>query len=772
MEVYKARSYREFLQLGLSSRSCFLVNEQPLQYTVPTCDSAWFKTPVDKCNLTGKWEKYDEDIERACSSNTRLKDRVLNTKTEQLYKNLFCAICNINYPVYTLNCEIRCPSFTEPLQSVILRGEYDDIMFNSQTCSSEQKWDSSSKKCITEIDERESDPPFSVLISLGSQSREPPDQNFTSFQNCVHDGGWIDPDGTCHPWRCSPGKILLNGNCSTAIAGIRGLGYRLRLLYRPRVLQMTKHKFISDLVHLNTTQVYLRAFEEKIKRIITETVADFDLSFTAVVNESSLGLRTPSEARPEKTNTLDTNSNATEKTIQLEYFIVQGYLVATQNRSRDDFEHFINEMLVTKSMTLRISGNLTLKLLPGVIHHEQNEVTDCNYIERSGLLCLSSAERSRDSLSKTILKVRHLFLETRPVLNCPYIIFEKFIIGKHHSKGPFRLTVKLAFRTASITFGKRKNLNLLSVEDISTLLVCQDLLSSKTDNNRRYIKRVQYILTLTCLSVSMMSLILTTMTYILFSELRNDAGMNNIFLCISLLLAQASLLAGYHVNEHGSYICILLGISIHYFWLSMFCWCFTCCFHMFRTFTSKTLRSVSVPQSKRRLCIKVLACSAAPALFVAVVITTSLLTSRGQHTGYGHTKCYLDSGLLTFITFIAPLCFILFCNFLFFIITVIKIRGVRKLQSRANVIKTSDQNDLIVYLKLSTVTGTFWVLMIIAEATDNDPLRFIAIFMNGLQGVFIFLSFICNKRVLQMLLHGIRTSHETSSPAPTDVTIL
>ncbi|GFO46555.1 G-protein coupled receptor mth [Plakobranchus ocellatus] len=55
-------------------------------------------------------------------------------------------------------------------------------------------------------------------------------------------------------------------------------------------------------------------------------------------------------------------------------------------------------------------------------------------------------------------------------------------------------------------------------------------------------------------------------------------------------------------------------------------------------------------------------------------------------------------------------------------------------------------------LNLHCSPGCFWALAIIAEYLDNFPLRIVAIILNGLQGVFIFWSYICNKRVLHLYL--------------------
>lgn len=147
---------------------------------------------------------------------------------------------------------------------------------------------------------------------------------------------------------------------------------------------------------------------------------------------------------------------------------------------------------------------------------------------------------------------------------------------------------------------------------------------------------------------------------------------------------------------------------------------------------------------------RIVLCSLIPGLIVTGTIVTNYSISRGKFIGYGRITCFLGTPLLVVITLVIPLCLILLANFIFFSITIVKIYNVRKLHTTT--FRKDDQNNLFVYIKLSSLTGIFWILSVISEATDNNPLRFIAIALNGLQGVFIFGSYICNTRVLNLYL--------------------
>ncbi|KAH9514454.1 hypothetical protein Btru_025295 [Bulinus truncatus] len=97
--------------------------------------------------------------------------------------------------------------------------------------------------------------------------------------------------------------------------------------------------------------------------------------------------------------------------------------------------------------------------------------------------------------------------------------------------------------------------------------------------------------------------------------------------------------------------------------------------------------------------------------------------------------------------------FITVCNTVFFLLTVVHIYRIRKLLDIGRVTK-DDQTLFFVYVRLSSLTGIFWILAILSEAIDNQILRSVYIVLNGLLGAFPFVSFVCNKRVWRLLWRG------------------
>ncbi|KAI8794498.1 adhesion G-protein coupled receptor D1, partial [Biomphalaria glabrata] len=99
------------------------------------------------------------------------------------------------------------------------------------------------------------------------------------------------------------------------------------------------------------------------------------------------------------------------------------------------------------------------------------------------------------------------------------------------------------------------------------------------------------------------------------------------------------------------------------------------------------------------------------------------------------------------ITVAAPVLIITAINVTFFLKVIYTIYKVRTLQSLEAV---GSDFDFKIYVKLSTVTGIFWIVAFLAESLASDILKLVSVVLNGLQGVAIFYSFVCNKRVLML----------------------
>ena len=253
-------------------------------------------------------------------------------------------------------------------------------------------------------------------------------------------------------------------------------------------------------------------------------------------------------------------------------------------------------------------------------------------------------------------------------------------------------------------------------------------------------------LSLVVTSLSMLCLLITILTYILFPILRTTPGKNNLALCVNLLCAQA--LYQFGINRHENPLaCKMIGGAIHFLWLSSITWMNICCFHMFRIFATQVkVRKPSKEGAQKTLCSYVAYSLGFPAVFVVANLVTSLLKSNMADWGYGGNVCYISSPDMVGFTFALPVGLLLVANFVFFFIVIVKIKRVPDIKSSTH----GPRQNMLVYIKLSCITGLFWITGFIYQFLKLGTLEYVFIILNAGQGIFIMTAFILNKRVYNM----------------------
>ena len=241
---------------------------------------------------------------------------------------------------------------------------------------------------------------------------------------------------------------------------------------------------------------------------------------------------------------------------------VEALVESNERSSRDWLERYLSDELTTANLHFNLSNN----------HIQYQSRAFPARLPKPSEICLRSdincyrSDYSIVFLPETFEEVDH-FIEATELMNCPYINFNKTmydIFYSEESRSLFPDTIiTLKIGAATLNFSKHSELYHTELSKDESLKVCRNLLDLKLkeleeEQRREFYSKIfvskadeattaQYYLTLACVSISMVCLILTLATYSRFRALRSAAGVNNIFLCASLLLAQASLFASAHM---------------------------------------------------------------------------------------------------------------------------------------------------------------------------------------------------------------------------------
>jgi len=263
------------------------------------------------------------------------------------------------------------------------------------------------------------------------------------------------------------------------------------------------------------------------------------------------------------------------------------------------------------------------------------------------------------------------------------------------------------------------------------------------------------ILSVVCLACSIVCLLMSLLVYIMLPELRQSLpGLNTVVL-VCFLLVSHTVFVIKSTFKPEKLSCKVLGLVTHFSLLCSLFWMSICTFHMFRVLTR--VRVIRNETSMKRFMFYMAYTVFMSLLFVAVNIIVSL--ERHGTFGYGQNNCYLETQKMINFTVVLPAGIIVVLNCVFYFCVILSLSKSRRIQKNVN----TERNELTILLKLSTITGVTWIFGLVYSLTEEVAFSYLFIIFNASQGVFLFLAFIANKRVLNMLCTMRCCSTESSS---------
>ena len=268
-----------------------------------------------------------------------------------------------------------------------------------------------------------------------------------------------------------------------------------------------------------------------------------------------------------------------------------------------------------------------------------------------------------------------------------------------------------------------------------------------------------------CTCLSLVFLLFTLLAYIIFPALRSLPGKNNMALVVAMIAGHTLYQFGLYQNQYEM-TCKIIGVLIHYFWLVMFLCLNVCSFHMFRVFRNMLQHGTS--SQRKSFALYLLYSYGTPLIIVMSNIAVELFVEKESNIGYGGNICFLNQPIAVIVTFISPIMFVCLLNIFFFVMTAKNIRKTSSIVEKQQI--ESNRVHFSVYVKLFTITGISWVFQMIDSFLPNNLeeriFSWITSLLNSLQGVFIFVSYLCNRRVLMLVKKTFRLQNSQSQNTP------
>lgn len=277
--------------------------------------------------------------------------------------------------------------------------------------------------------------------------------------------------------------------------------------------------------------------------------------------------------------------------------------------------------------------------------------------------------------------------------------------------------------------------------------------------------------TFACLGVSLVCLLLHLVISLIAPELQNLSGKNLSSLSVALVGAYSSFLANMFTRDLNTMSCFLLAVSMYYFYLSAFFWMLNIAFDVARTLKQATteLRLTSGAQWCRFCCYLVNGWLT-PALLVAVAVLLDLLhipeVPRQYTPQFGGSAigiCWFGSRTALVIYFVVPFTVVLTLNLLLFIYSACLVWETT--HSSAKITTSGPKTSFRLYLRLATLMGLSWAAGLLAGSLDVEPVWYVFLVLNTLQGLFILVFFTCSKKVVTSVRERVCGSSE-EQPSP------
>ncbi|KAJ8301740.1 hypothetical protein KUTeg_020727 [Tegillarca granosa] len=272
-------------------------------------------------------------------------------------------------------------------------------------------------------------------------------------------------------------------------------------------------------------------------------------------------------------------------------------------------------------------------------------------------------------------------------------------------------------------------------DHLTNFAVLMDFHGQGTPIGRDHVESLS-IISLIGLSLSILGLSLTIISYIFFKKLRHGRAQQTLFnLALAMLCSWVVFLVGIK-QTHSQYGCLIVAALLHYFILSSFMWMLMEAFLQYLTFvkvlgtyvTRYTLKTVIIAWGL-------------PIIPVICVLSIDYDLYNG-----GSDYCWMKVEAF-YWAFALPVGLICLCNLTVFIVTIVSIcrrpSGLRSNQSKQKLVIANLQAAITSFILL----GLTWILGYLSLLPHaRIVFQYAFTILNSLQGFFIFILFVARKK--------------------------
>ncbi|XP_075220895.1 G-protein coupled receptor Mth2-like isoform X2 [Lycorma delicatula] len=324
-----------------------------------------------------------------------------------------------------------------------------------------------------------------------------------------------------------------------------------------------------------------------------------------------------------------------------------------------------------------------------------------------------------------------------------------------------------------------------SLEVLDTKNYCTDIMNENEENYsvifcfqpyvvispKHYIESI-------CLFISLPFFLITGCVFFFNGNTSKNLPGKILIAYIFTVIVSNLLLFDLKMNGISRYFrfCLIIGYAAHVTLLANFFWLNAMCYDIWQVFSGRSLRARSMTKYQEwrkfmKYCLYAWGC---PVIICTATFIADLVLPDGNRYKpmVGVKYCIINDNKSKMLFYFFPLILLLLLNVIMFSSTALKLFKHKKqtnvLRTGENQINNSAEKErLNLYFKLFLVMGITWVTEPISWIFNEKPsiLWIICDCINLLQGIPIFIIFVCKKRYLEAVKSKLFSSYRRESTA-------
>ncbi|XP_018358184.1 PREDICTED: G-protein coupled receptor Mth2-like [Trachymyrmex cornetzi] len=299
--------------------------------------------------------------------------------------------------------------------------------------------------------------------------------------------------------------------------------------------------------------------------------------------------------------------------------------------------------------------------------------------------------------------------------------------------------------------------------DIYSVIICESVYDDDDRDDSTITPSVFSSVTINIL----LSLLFLLLTFIIYSILPIFQTIHNYTMRThvgSLFIAYAIMCFGQFFKLNELKYCVALAYIFYFFFLSSFFWLNAICFDIWWTFRELWPRTIKIKDKKKHIIYSIYAWGVTIFLIVICVIMDNIpLPENLVRPEMCEKRFWFGEMEAQTLYFYVPMGATIISNIFFFVsstlmILCLKIRIANRLEASDITRRDENKQRFNMYLLLFLVMGIAWISELMSLIDFHGFIWYLQFAtISDMQGFFIFIIFVCRKRILKMLLKRFKS---------------